>query len=72
MQLQQNKPKASVPGYLPTSDAITVMLCQVVSSLSRGCVVRIVPLISSILKYLSSSSLLSRKYLFGEGKPGHS
>lgn len=39
------------------------MLCQVTSSLSRGCVVRRTPLLSSILKYLSSSSSLSKKYL---------
>lgn len=48
------------PGYLPTSEAITVMLCQGMSSLSRGCVVRMTPLASSILKYLTPSSLLSR------------
>lgn len=51
------------PGYLPTSEAITVMLCQAMSSLSRGCVVRTTPLLSSILKYLTPSSLLSKKYL---------
>lgn len=54
------------PGYLPTSEAITVMLCQDISSLSRGCVVRISPLLSSILKYLTPSSLLSKKYLLGK------
>lgn len=53
-------------GYLPTSEAITVMLCQGMSSLSRGCVVRTTPLFSSILKYLSPSSLLSKKYLLGK------
>lgn len=54
------------PGYLPTSEAITVMLCQGMSSLSRGCVVLTTPLFSSILKYLTPSSLLSKKYLFGK------
>lgn len=54
------------PGYLPTSEAITVMLCQGMSSLSRGCVVLITPLLSSILKYRTSSSLLSKKYLLGK------
>lgn len=48
------------PGYLPTSEAITVMLCQEASSLSRGRVVRMSPLPSSILKYLIPSSLLSK------------
>lgn len=54
------------PGYLPTSEAIAVMLCQDKSSLSRGCVVRMTPLLSSILKYLTPSSLLSKKYLLGK------
>lgn len=38
------------PGYLPTSEAITVMLCQGIASLSRGSVVYITPLYSSTLK----------------------
>lgn len=49
--------------YPPSSVAMTVMLCQGVSSRSRSWVVLMTPLMDSISKYTSLSSLRSMKYL---------
>lgn len=49
--------------YLPISEAATVMLYQGVSSLSKILAVLMVPVLASMVKYLSSSVLWSMKYL---------
>lgn len=54
--------------YPPSSVAMTVMLCHGVSSRSSSWVVLMTPLMDSISKYTSLSSLCSMKYLNIEEK----